>query len=103
MKAATICADFSDQQVENIMVRAILYGTLGCHLCDDAEALLAPLLASVATVIGGACEIECIDIADDDELLNRYGARIPVLRRIGDGVELDWPFDAAAAQTLLLG
>jgi len=85
------------------MIRAILYGTLGCHLCDDAEALLAPLLSSVSAAIGTDCEIECIDIADDDALLERYGTRIPVLRRIADDVELGWPFDADQAQALLIG
>jgi len=85
------------------MIRAILYGTLGCHLCDDAEALLAPLLPSVSAAIGTDCEIECIDIADDDALLERYSTRIPVLRRIADDVELGWPFDADQAQALLIG
>jgi hypothetical protein len=84
------------------MVRAILYGTLGCHLCDDAEALLAPLLATVSATLGSDCEIECIDIADDDGLLDRYGEHIPVLRRVADDVELSWPFDAAAARAFLL-
>ncbi|MET0377817.1 MAG: glutaredoxin family protein [Spongiibacteraceae bacterium] len=84
------------------MVRAILYGTLGCHLCDDAEVLLAPLLVSVSRVIGSDCEIECVDIADDDALLERYGEHIPVLRRSADGVELNWPFDADAAYQLLV-
>lgn len=82
------------------MIRAILYGTLGCHLCDDAEALLAPVLVAVSAV-GSDCEIECIDIADDDGLLEQYGARIPVLRRIADGAELGWPFDAEGAYRLL--
>lgn len=85
------------------MIRAILYGTVGCHLCDDAEALLAPLLVEVSAALGSDCEIECIDIAAADGLLGRYGERIPVLRRAGDGAELDWPFDAAAARRLLLG
>lgn len=39
----------------------------------------------------------CIDIAGDDALQERYGARIPVLRR-GDGAELGWPFDVADLQ-----
>ncbi len=85
------------------MVRAILYGTLGCHLCDDAEALLAPLLVAVSGDIGSDCEIECVDIADDDALLERYGERIPVLRRVADGVELSWPFDTVGAYRLLVG
>jgi hypothetical protein len=83
------------------MNRFILYGTLGCHLCELAEAQLAPLLEALllqARVI----EIECIDIADDDALLLRYGERIPVLRRLRDNTELNWPFDDRALHELLL-
>ncbi|HSB96219.1 MAG TPA: glutaredoxin family protein [Spongiibacteraceae bacterium] len=84
------------------MNRFILYGTLGCHLCELAEAQLAPVLEAMllqARVI----EIECIDIADDDALLLRYGERIPVLRRLRDNAELNWPFDDQAVYELLLG
>jgi hypothetical protein len=63
----------------------ILYGTEFCHLCDEAEAILrAVRVAAVYT-----------DIAGDDELLERYGTRIPVLQRGDTGDELGWPFDAA--------
>ncbi|MGB5062546.1 MAG: glutaredoxin family protein, partial [Candidatus Competibacter sp.] len=33
--------------------------------------------------------------------LERYGVRIPVLRRLDTGNELDWPFDAAGVRCLL--
>lgn len=69
----------------------VLYGTTYCHLCEEAEALLAH--AGVSAVY--------IDIADDDELIDSYGTRIPVLRRVGDGAELGWPFDAAALTRFL--
>jgi hypothetical protein len=63
----------------------ILYGTEFCHLCDEAEAVLHE--------VGIAADY--IDIADDDELLEKYGVRIPVLQRMDTGAELGWPFDAA--------
>ncbi len=62
----------------------LLYGTSGCHLCDEAIALLE--------AIGNVTWHE-IDIADDDALLLRYGTRIPVLAR-SDGSEIGWPFGA---------
>ncbi|AAU92202.1 MULTISPECIES: glutaredoxin family protein [Methylococcus] len=68
----------------------VLYGTDGCHLCEEAGELLAGL-GVVATAV---------DILGDDHLLQRYGLRIPVLRD-GAGRELDWPFDAAAARRFL--
>lgn len=58
-----------------------LYGTDGCHLCEEAAALLQAL----------SIPARHIDIAGDDHLLDRYGVRIPVLRR-SDGAELNWPF-----------
>lgn len=64
----------------------VLYGTTYCHLCEQAEAVLHE--AGVSAVY--------IDIADDDGLIERYGIRIPVLKRSDSGAELGWPFDAAA-------
>jgi hypothetical protein len=74
------------------MSQLILYGTLGCHLCELAEAQLAGLLAE-SQIQQLAIEIECIDISDDDALLARYAERIPVLQRVVDKVEIDWPFE----------
>lgn len=70
----------------------VLYGTTYCHLCEDAEAVLDQ--AGVSVVY--------IDIADDDELIENYGTRIPVLRRVEDGTELGWPFDAAMVSRFLV-
>jgi glutaredoxin-related protein len=62
----------------------VLYGTAHCHLCEQAQSLLAQC----------GITVEHVDIAEDDALLERYGVRIPVLLRMADGAELDWPFDA---------
>ena len=60
----------------------ILYGTDGCHLCDEARAILGQF----------GLAWQSIDIADDEVLLERYGTRIPVLSKLDTGDELDWPF-----------
>lgn len=39
---------------------------------------------------------EHIDIAENDDLLERYGTRIPVVSRQDNGTELAWPFDETA-------
>ena len=70
-----------------------LYSTGGCHLCERAEAL-------VRRRVGASLDL--VEIADDPELLERYGVRIPVLRRLDTGQELDWPFDEQAVQSLLM-
>lgn len=64
-----------------------LFGTLGCHLCEVAEAELLPMVEHGLLV-------ELIDIGESATLVDDYGLRIPVLRRIDTGAELDWPFDA---------
>jgi hypothetical protein len=70
----------------------MLYTTLGCHLCEQAEAL-------ILAVVGAP--VRLVEISDDAELLERYAIRIPVVRRWETGEELDWPFDAATVQRLL--
>ena len=68
-----------------------LYGTTFCHLCEEAEAILLEV----------GIEADYVDIADDDELLEKYGIRIPVLKRVDTGAELGWPFDAVAVLRFL--
>lgn len=63
-----------------------LYGTAICHLCDEAKEILQR----------AGVDATYIDIVDDDELRERYGMRIPVLKQIDSGAELGWPFDVAA-------
>ncbi len=64
-----------------------LFGTLGCHLCELAEAQLMPLAVEYGLMV------ELVDIADSEALFETYGLRIPVLRRVDTGAELGWPFD----------
>ncbi|MEX5340666.1 MULTISPECIES: glutaredoxin family protein [Pseudomonas] len=73
-----------------------LFGTLGCHLCEVAEALLMPFVEHGLLV-------ELVDIADSEALFERYGLRIPVLRRCDTGAELGWPFDAEQVVAFLKG
>ncbi|MCU1736633.1 MULTISPECIES: glutaredoxin family protein [Pseudomonas] len=72
-----------------------LFGTLGCHLCEVAEALLMPL-------VDHGLLVELVDIADSEALFDAYGLRIPVLRRVDTGAELEWPFEVEQVVTFLL-
>lgn len=65
----------------------ILYGTSACHLCELAQEILDATLNPAFFVV------EKVDIADSDELIERYGVRIPVLQRKLNNTELNWPFD----------
>lgn len=37
--------------------------------------------------------VELLDIAERSDWVDRYGLRIPVLRRVDTGAELNWPFE----------
>lgn len=71
-----------------------LFGTLGCHLCEVAEALLMPFVEHGLLV-------ELVDIAEREDWVEQYGLRIPVMRRSDTGAELNWPFDAEQVVTFL--
>lgn len=58
----------------------VLYGRPGCHLCDDARAVLERLRAELPFAL-----VER-DIEQDDALLRAYLERIPVIAL--DGEEL---------------
>ena len=63
-----------------------LFSTLGCHLCEQAEAML------IATLPVDAYELEVVEISNSDTLMAAYGVRIPVLRRADTEIEIGWPF-----------
>lgn len=71
-----------------------LFGTLGCHLCEQAEALLMPFVERGLLV-------ELVDIAEQPQWLEAYALLIPVLRRSDTGTELHWPFDEQQVVRLL--
>ncbi len=67
----------------------VLFGTAGCHLCEQAEDIVRLCLAdSLKTVT-----IDTIDIAEDKHWHELYATRIPVLYHPETGRELAWPFD----------
>ena len=73
-----------------------LFGTLGCHLCELAEEVLMPLVYEIGLWV------ELVDIADSEQMVEAFGLRIPVLRRVDTGEELDWPFDTEQVAHFLL-
>ncbi len=73
------------------MSSILLYTTAGCHLCEAAKTVLWPLLTEFGL------RLEEVDIADSDELIERYGIRIPVIAFEHSVTELAWPFSAEQA------
>ena len=79
------------------MLNIKLFTTLGCHLCEQAQALLDEYqLASKVQL-----QIEHVEIAVDATLVELYGIRIPVLKHGDNGSELDWPFDQKTLKVFL--
>jgi len=75
------------------------YTTEGCHLCDEAKALLQQLLAQQPERF----QVEVIDIVESDVLVEQYGTRIPVVIREGVQQGLGWPFDYLELQCFAAG
>jgi hypothetical protein len=71
------------------MAPFVLYQRDYCHLCDQALAVLAQARLP---------DFDSVWVDDSQELEDRYGTRVPVLRDVRDGRELDWPFDETAVR-----
>lgn len=72
-------------QVDPDQIR--LYGTLGCHLCGDAEKIVS------AVVEGFSLKLEKFDIIDDELILAQLADKIPVVELRQQ--RLNWPFNQA--------
>ncbi len=65
-----------------------LLGTLGCHLCEEAEASIGEALQRTPATF----QLTLVEIADDPDLMEAFGLQIPVLR--WRERQLNWPFTA---------
>ncbi len=52
--------------------RVVLYGKPGCHLCDDARAVVAAVCAETGE------SYDEVDITTSEDLMAAYGDQIPV-------------------------
>lgn len=60
-----------------------LLSTDGCHLCEVAKSLLEQ----------SNMEFEVVDIIEEQQLIDLYGDKIPVLMAEGAEQALFWPFE----------
>ena len=75
-------------------MKLLLFGTMGCHLCEEADAIVA------------ACDkknivVENIDIAEYEQWQDKYAIHIPVLYHPETEKELGWPFTQMQVQTFI--
>ncbi|MBO9522465.1 MAG: glutaredoxin family protein [Nocardioidaceae bacterium] len=74
--------------------RVTLYSKPGCHLCDDARAVIERVCAEVGT------SYDEVDITTDPDLVRRFGEQIPVT--FVDGAQHDfWRVDEARLRAAL--
>ena len=74
--------------------RVTLYGRPGCHLCDDARAVVSRVCADLGE------EYVELSIDDDPALTDRFGEEVPVT--FVDGRQHDfWRVDEARLRTAL--
>lgn len=60
------------------MTEVVLYGKAGCHLCEDARAVVQSVRAR------RPFELTEVDVSLDPVLHARYGERIPVVSVAGE-------------------
>ena len=92
--------EFGGQRISGwaLILELILYSTDHCSLCDEA----LELLLSMPELAGQSVRV--LDVATNDQLLDRYGERLPVLEvRAADAAHrlLDWPFDSQGVLSAL--
>ena len=76
--------------------RITLYSRPGCHLCDDARAVIGRVCADLGE------EYDEVSIDGDPELTDRFGEEVPVT--FVDGRQHDfWRVDEARLRAALAG
>jgi predicted DCC family thiol-disulfide oxidoreductase YuxK len=73
----------------------ILYGTSACHLCEDAEKLINSTIQDMHIIYAK------IDITENDNLLQKYGLKIPVFQCLSTKQDLNWPFNEVALELFI--
>ena len=68
----------------NSPVRVVVLTRAGCHLCDDAEAVVTTVVAALPAHAGVGWA--AVDVDTDPELRAEYGDLVPVV--LVDGVEV---------------
>jgi len=70
------------------MADFILFGTEGCHLCEEAEEVL----------VAAGLDFKSQDIMASEQWQADYSMLIPVLWHAKSRTQLNWPFDSLQIQ-----
>jgi hypothetical protein len=79
------------------MMRLLLFGTYGCHLCEQAREIIQDCLSDRFDQW-----VEPIDIAEIEQWQAQFAIRIPVLYHPESQKELGWPFDQTQVEEFII-
>ena len=71
------------------------YTTEACSLCDKAYSIIEVCIKK------DQFDLQVIDIADTDDLIEKFGDKIPLLYRSDTETTLFWPFSPPDVQNFL--
>ncbi|MFB2586406.1 glutaredoxin family protein [Herbiconiux liukaitaii] len=80
-------------------VALALIGKPGCHLCDDARAVVSGVIADLGDAV--SVEITELSILENPALMDEFAEEIPVVM-IDGRVHTIWRVDEARLRTALL-
>lgn len=78
------CATATTANYQTEHVEARLYCAPHCHICEEAKSIISR----------NGVVAHNINIIENDHLFQKYRLRIPVLQRVDNNEELNWPFDS---------
>lgn len=78
------------------MLTLLLLGTSGCHLCEEAEEIIASCSLDTDKI-----SIEMLDIAEQEQYQADFAHYIPVLYHFETMSRLNWPFDQRQVQEFI--
>jgi hypothetical protein len=81
------------------MLRLVLFGTSGCHLCEQAVLIIDAYLSGQWDQL----VVDHVDIAEQEQWQEKYAIRIPVLYHPETQNELGWPFDQTNVEEFING
>ncbi|MDD5462435.1 MAG: glutaredoxin family protein [Methylococcales bacterium] len=79
-------------------MRLLLFGTCGCHLCEQAGEIIRDCLSDRFEQW-----VETIDIAEFEQWQIQFAIRIPVLYHPETQKELGWPFNQMQVEEFIIG
>jgi hypothetical protein len=77
-------------------MRFLLLGTAGCHLCEEAEAILDD-----DNIVRLNIKVDRVDIAEKTQWQAEFATSIPVLLQPDCREFIAWPFDQADVLTFI--